>query len=446
MSFQPQSYAFVLGREKQLCLLELKAVLARFCFSFDVISVYDNLAIIKVENSSDDEIARLIDILGGTIKIFKILNTEFRIQELKKMFCEQIFQLESDGKIDYGISSYSRKYNQNFVNKLGLSIKKELKKEVSLRFVALREGAELAPIVSLKNKLVTEGIEFGLFDHGVGKLIAISDAEAWAERDYEKPAGDKYSGMLPPKLARIMINLALGTTGTSDKEQGTEASGATRCSSLVASPLMIDPFCGSGNVAMEALMLGLDVFASDISEKAVKDSEENLDWLNTKFLISNSKTNPKFPMPKYEVKQIDATSKELIDLLQQRVGDYDCLAIVGEPYLGEPKKFKPSMNAACGEYKKVKELYLNFLKSLIAVYPSSEGRSSRLPASNSKDIVICLVFPLVETSEGKRYSLYRDCVDEIKKIGYTPLQSPLQYGRDYQVVKREIALLTYRKG
>ena len=96
-----------------------------------------------------------------------------------------------------------------------------------------------------------------------------------------------------------------------------------------------------------------------------------------------------------------------------------------EPYLGQPKKFKPTLNAVRGEYSKVKPLYLDFLKNVsgIRYHVSCMG----------------IVFPLVETVEGKQFSLFSECIDEIKEIGYTLMCEPFVYGRDYQVVKRQIA-------
>ena len=192
--------------------------------------------------------------------------------------------------------------------------------------------------------------------------------------------------------------------------------------------LVVDPFCGSGNVAMEAMMLGLDVFGSDNSGKAVRDSQENIDWLLER---QNEKCKSQNHNPKVKIIAADATCDNFVSILNSsfKILDSERLAIVAEPFLGEPKKFKPSENAARGEYRKIKDLYLSFFTNFKGFM------DFRLP------VVFCIVFPLVELENGKQFSLYRESVDEIKKIGYTELQSPLIYGRDYQVVKREIVLL-----
>ena len=508
MTSKTTTYAFILGRERELCLAELKAVLARFGFCFSISSVTDNVARFNIDAEAES-VGALINILGGTVKIFRIMTSSSVIStprqgveksykisptptessggrddskhnDFKFKIIEHICDNHKVGKLNYGISSYTKEFNQRSVNNLGLSIKKDLKKDYSLRFVEAREGSELSSIASLKNKLDKDGFEFGIFaDNSVGVLIGLTNAEEWNERDYGKPAGDKRSGMLPPKLARAMINLALGQTlqnrhsrisfchsregGNPVGSNTAEFSGSPIESGMTdkGKVLVVDPFCGSGNIILEAIMLGLDVFGSDVSEKAVNDSKKNVEWLKSVNSASHfvipakagiQNLDPRVSLDKTRDKkseddsvkiiQADAAGIEIVKLLNcyialdknsnTAIQQYDNIVLVTEPYLGEPKKFNPTYNSTVGEYMKIKELYLGFLNNFAAHYP--------LPTTHYP-LVICLVFPLVETVEGKRFSLYQASVDEIKKIGYTELTKPLLYGRDYQVVKREIVLL-----
>ena len=434
-----KNYAFILGRERELCLAELKAVLGRFCFGFNISSVTDNVIFINIDKGAED-VAKLSKALGGTIKIFEVIGNS---GDLKTVITNYIKEnVRSEGRMTFGISAYEPEHLNLTIrnlNQLGFKMKKELKAlDISSRFLELKDSKEVSTILSLKEKLIGKGLEFGIFPNVLGVLIGLSNPEEWNIRDYEKPAGDKYSGMLPPKLARIMVNLALGHTHSKqiqyskigeeskqvvipakagiqedfDLDSGSQASGRNDKDGI----LVIDPFCGSGNVLTEALMLGCSVFGSDISDKSVSDSIENIEWLASKYQIEK---------PEFKVVKADATGDDFCSL----IGPSKCrLAIVTEPYLGEPKKFKPSKSATIGEYRKIAEMYLAFFKNF-----------SKLKSDNP---VFCVVFPLIETIEGRRFSVYRECVDEIKKIGYTELQSPLIYGRDYQVVKREISLLT----
>ncbi len=396
---QSKKYAFVLGRERDLCLAELRATLSRFGFCFGDFILSDNVALFNLDKNP----AELIDILGGTTKIYEIVETQKDIRsQIKDLII--LRSEKTTGKFNFGFSAYGR-HRADSLNPLGLNIKKDLKSQLSLRFIALKDK-ELSTIVSSKNKLADEGLEVGFFNDEIGILIAVTDPEAWSERDYGKPRGDKFSGMVPPKLARIMINLVLGET----KNQNSNT-------------LIIDPFCGSGNILLEAIMLGCDVFGSDVSEKAISDSKENVEWL-----LKVHSTQPAVHR-NYKIVQADATTSKFTEYCELSTENHNGFVIVCEPYLGEPKKYLSSIRSIRGEYEKVRELYLDFLRNVSSLSSQDSG------------LVICLVFPLVETVEKTKFSLYAESVDEIKKIGYTELAKPLVYGRDYQVVKREIALL-----
>lgn len=496
-------FVFVLGRERELALAEIEAVLNRFGLEFSLYSRNGVLASFEIE-ASLPQIREVQSLLGGTLKIYRIVqdlqgDVEARILGAVKDKAEG-----SKGKLEYGISSYDPKFNKVKVNELGLSVKKELKSRFSLRFIALREDSLIPSIISAKRRLADEGLEIGIFDCSVygsnevrtfkcqssrssalndiclGILVASSNPEEWSRRDYGKPAGDKYSGMVPPKLAREMVNIALGLQSQNSKIETRKTKqilNSKEKNSKLFSDFEIsasnfhhcvvaDPFCGSGNILMEAMMLGCDVVGSDKSEKAVRDTEANLRWLIENFSfnilhftfndslnhLSNEKINDKCKMKneKFLVFQADATKNDFALTLNTKYQSPNTV-LVTEPYLGEPKKFKPSLNAARGEYGKVKELYLSFLSNIKRSFLCQSERSEESQKQSKREHpsalsqgdkpVLCIVFPLVETTEGKRFSLWKESVDEIVKIGYTELRSPFYYGRDYQIVKREIVFL-----
>jgi tRNA (guanine10-N2)-dimethyltransferase len=66
-----------------------------------------------------------------------------------------------------------------------------------------------------------------------------------------------------PRLARTLINLTARSKGCR----------------------ILDPFCGTGTLLIEAAMMGMDVFASDISEKMIAGSGMNLAKLGLKARI-----------------------------------------------------------------------------------------------------------------------------------------------------------------
>ena len=42
--------------------------------------------------------------------------------------------------------------------------------------------------------------------------------------------------------------------------------------------IIVDPFCGTGGIAIEASLLGLEVLASDLDSRMVEGTKSNLDW------------------------------------------------------------------------------------------------------------------------------------------------------------------------
>lgn len=104
----------------------------------------------------------------------------------------------------------------------------------------------------------------------VGATSLVQDIEAYTERDIGKPFRDTRTGLLPPKLAQIMLNLGLLVM----------KAGEIRKSKFSWENVTIwDPFCGSGVIALEALLRRAHILASDRSERALRGCEENIRWL-----------------------------------------------------------------------------------------------------------------------------------------------------------------------
>lgn len=435
-------YVFVLGRETKIALLELEKVLRRFGFGFAISNLSKNLAFINIDNRKKFNSKEIIQSLGGTIKIFEIIGETSRqkvVDDIENLLLRE--KRNQIGKLKFGISNYVDDLKKNDINGIGIKIKMALKKDFSVRYLENKKGRDLQPIVSHKNKLDSKGIETGIFQEKegekylLGKLVATYDPENWSARDYGKPRSDKYSGMMPPKLARMLINISLGDISPDQQFSMTNKCEGDAINENRNDVVVVDPFCGSGNVLIEALELGLPVIGSDISEKAVEDTKTNLNWLLPRLENNKSETknqNTLFDMSD-KIFQADATKDELIkkinlNLLKKSESDVGNLIIVSEPYLGKPKKSKPDKEDLEEEILQLKKLYLDFLSNAKKVGPD------RLKN-------ICLVFPLFELKNDKKLSLYDESVDEIKKLGYTPTRN-LIYGRDYQVVKREMVFLS----
>lgn len=413
-------FIFVLGNSKKLAAAELKSILSRELDPHNVI-VNDSLVTVNTTATSE-AVAALIKTLGGTVKIGQLVG-------------EGIWQhiVEDDLMArpvrDVGFSSYQSKLSKSDL----LSFKAGLKNKI--RVVMPREGGKLNAAEVIYNRLLTKGREYLVVDKKVYETLAVQEVEEFSSRDYDKPRGDYFSGMLPPKLARMMVNLAVGTANR---------------------PTVVDPFCGSGNVLIEALDLGYKVAGSDISQKAVNDTKANLSWLmsqNKELGIRNYGENIRDENPNSQfiihnsIRQADATKDNFLEGIKGPV------AIVGEPYLGKPKKSKLPKAEVEKEFDELAKLYLGFFENLSKIcHPERrEGSHQRQDSSQSttaqNDVLsLCLVFPFCETLEGEYIHLYNRIVDKIDSLGYIKLAGPFSYGRDYQVVKREVLLFAISNG
>jgi len=240
-----------------------------------------------------------------------------------------------------------------------------------------------------KNHLIEKGVEFILIvtpdNILVGETNFVQDFEDWSKRDYGRPARDSKSGMLPPKLARLMVNL----TG---KDPYTSS--------------LLDPFCGSGTVLMEASLLGYPkIVGSDISQKAIEATEKNTRWLEHHYKTESETTTLVH----------DAT-----ETFPEEIGPFD--AIVGEGYLGPPtKKLRGT------EELNIPELEELYKKALPKVLHELEP-----------DGVAILAFPFFKTRDKEIFlNLHIPNGYKIEPIGESQNKG-LTYARKNQLVGREI--------
>lgn len=294
-------YFFILGTNTALSLAELSAVIninEAQLISGDVLIV-DSSVELNPEN--------LIKELGGIIKI-GIIRQEIAPDSEKGTLLKEVLELASakkqaskEGKFNFGFSDYGPR---SFDKKdLGAKLKKHFSEQaISSRFVVSREKT-LSSVVITQNKLLTRGIEIVLTElEGtiyIGETLAVQFFKDLSLRDYGRPARDDLSGMLPPKLAQIMINLAQ----VSREED-----------------LIVDPFCGSGTILSEAMLMGYkNIFGSDLSVKAIDDTKKNISWVKELYKLKDIKM-------KFAAKNVLG--------LSQFIKTESAAAIITEPYLG----------------------------------------------------------------------------------------------------------------
>lgn len=246
------TYIFILGKDPELSLAELTA---RFP-SADRLLESDQFAVREMAEEVDQTV---FDTLGGQIKVGKVFGKVSK-KDLIAALADHLAEDHTSGKLNYAVSVYGMPENQ--LKQLLTDLKKEFKERgVSSRFA---NQAFLNLSIAQYKGLRTEGEEVLVCkagdDYHLAQVVAAQDIDAYSQRDYEKPFRDMRIGMLPPKLAQIMINLTGLTHGT-----------------------LWDPFCGGGVMVMEGALMGYRMLGSDISPEALQGAEQNLEWLSGKF-------------------------------------------------------------------------------------------------------------------------------------------------------------------
>lgn len=375
-----KTYFFALGTHPKLSMAEIKSVLNNQKISFEAVFNTDKIFVIKAKEIKPE----FIDQLGGTIKFGEILLMTPKVE------ADQLFELinyNEDEKFYFGISTYHT--GQIKLLPLGLEIKKRLKQNnIACRFVTGKENP-LSSVIVAKNKLTqTNGFEFVIIENDnkflIGKTQSIQNFEKYSKIDYGRPARNDLQGMLPPKIAQIMINLA---------EQ-----------KLLAK--ILDPFCGSGTILQMSALLGFkNLFGTDANHLAIEDTRENLTWLANEYKLNFN----------FQLQQIEAGK------LPEKFENKSIDAIIFEPYMGPPLKG----NETGAKMKKLQD-ELNLL------YKQTLSACNKILKDNGR---IVMILPLFEINE-KKYYLDLTVINH-----HFTIKEKYKYSRPGQKVIRNILVL-----
>lgn len=351
----------ILGRLPKLSLAELENY-----FGSDKIQTFSpNSAIITQDQAN-------INQFGGVLKFAQI---DFRtrakspLEVLKQIEKYYITNLPHDlGKLTLGLSWYGDNLNPKIINQTLLKIKSRLKKfAVSVRLLPTTEPA-LSTATSHHNGLGKNPKKIEIIvaqnhqEFVIGRSIGCQNISAYRDRDQKRPKRDSKVGMLPPKLAQMMVNLS--------RPQDTQTD-----------LTLLDPFCGTGVILQEAHLLGFNVIGSDIEPRMVNYSKQNLAWIDkdtnkAQFLVGDA-THTKWPK-------------------------FDCVA--SESYLGKPFGTPPTLTQIRSEKELVEPILTGFLRNL----------RQQLPAQGQ----ICLAIPAWLKPDGNYEDLNLTQAKELARLGF----------------------------
>lgn len=405
----------ILGRQPALGLAELESIYG----ADKVRPVGEKTAVVSV-----DPCLLAFDRLGGNVKFCKIL-TELDTVEWKEIekFLVQIApghsQRMPEGKMRLGLSAIGLGTSAARLNSTGLALKKAIRKTGRNVRVIPNKAPELNAAQVIHNQLTGEtGWELYLIRDGkktiVAQTVKVQDIEAYARRDRGRPKRDPKVGMLPPKLAQIIINLAAGRLPADKLQDICEIPAGEPVPRPILNKTVLDPFCGTGVLLQEALLMGYEVIGTDIEPRMIEYTKMNLGWLSAHF--RNETTEQ-------ELYPADATSNEWAT-------NFDIVAT--EAYLGPPFTSRPGDEVLERTVADCNLIIKKFLKNI-------HGQLE--PGAR-----LCLAVPAWQTAPGKFRHL--PLVDQISALGYNrisfehPKGEDLIYHRKNQVVARQLLVIT----
>lgn len=411
------NYLFILGNNPSLSIAEIYTL---FNSAIQVQYFQSPLLIIKTEEKLDlEQIQRK---LGGTIKIGEVLDLEYDLTKVSNKIDLIISQLASSlilslspeqSRIYFGVSYYQEnKLLKAWSKKIALGIKKELKQnKLSCRWVVSKKS-DLSSVILRQEKIMSRGAEFIFWIQNkrlkIGRIKTCQDFKDYSWRDYGRPGRLINKGMIPPKLAKIMLNL----------------------SQVSHDQVILDPFCGVGTILQEAICLRHQrIIGSDIDLDSVQKTKENIEWLLKNKLLNNKKI---------EIKQKQIFQTDVCEInAHLKVNSID--VIVSEPYLG-PLRIKDVQQ---------------IVQELSALYLKTFNQFKKILKQKGRIVIIFPVFkqgnklnfiPILDQLEKQGWEMIlpaKEILTEWTQNTQLSRRKTLVYSRPDQKVLREV--LVFRK-
>ncbi len=349
--------------------------------------------------------------LGGSTRLASVIgevsSTDWRMIEkaLIGLARSSALVLPTSGKLHLGLSALGFGVSPAKLGATGLTLKKIIRSRYdgSVR-LAPNTTTELSTAQVFHNHLTGDnGCELLIIAQGnttvIARTVAVQDIDSYTLRDRGRPKRDARVGMLPPKLAQIIINLASGKIETTPP-------------AIRQLPTLLDPFCGTGVILQEAMFMGYTVYGTDLEPRMISYSQANLDWLGTSFEIPNVS---------FHLEPGDATSHQW-----KPVPDF----VACETYLGRPFTDRPAPDVLAQTITDVNLIIKRFLQNI---------RPQLKPGTR-----LCIAVPAWFVGHDAKHLPVIATIEEygFKRIRFEhALDQDLIYHREEQIVGRELLVL-----
>jgi tRNA G10 N-methylase Trm11 len=404
----------VLGRQPELGLAELESIYG----AAKIRPLGSHAAIVDV-----DPCLLAFGRLGGSVKFCKLLTildtTDWK--EIEKFLMEVSpghSERLPEGKLLLGLSAIGfKEVSLKRLESTGLNIKKAVRKTGRPVRLVPNKAPELNAAQVIHNKLAgPNGWELVFIKDGkktiVAQTVKVQDIESYTKRDRQRPKRDAKVGMLPPKLAQIIINLAAGPLPEETLTNICDIPAGQEIPRYRFEKQLLDPFCGTGVLLQEAALMGYDVYGSDLEKRMVEYSERNLEWLAHEYRL---------PAVCCRLEEGDATN-------HQWKGSVDMVA--SETYLGRPFTRQPDAETLAQTAAECNLIIKKFLRNIAPQL--------------KKGTRLALAVPAWQTGSNQFKKL--PLIDQMGDLGYNRVTfehaEALLYHREDQIVARQLLVIT----
>ncbi|MHA2380624.1 MAG: TRM11 family SAM-dependent methyltransferase [Candidatus Thorarchaeota archaeon] len=399
-------YAFVLGSNWLLSIAELLVYIQDRGFDGSLVDHSRNAAILDIKQRLDTEqIVDMQSALGGCFKIGKVIweydidvplkafparqvADKEKLKELRKCpWLKIVWPRVKGKKVKFGISTYpifDGRFPVNFrrfTRGLDDQVKKLLLENGARRAdyfaydepdrrVSGRLNIALWPkTIARNNLLVPPHAEvLAVFSEKklyIARTRVVYDSMLQQYRDESRPFVSAEIST-SPKLCRSLLNLAGARPGDT----------------------VLDPFCGTGTLLMEAALLGMKCIGVDIDSDQVQGARSNLKWLSKDL---GERLH-------YDIFKGD--SRKLSSLLKKQVD-----AVAFEPLLGPIYKEVPTSDEVEKTIKELTTLYREALTEIAKILRPDGRVAMTIPVINTLGEPLSIKFS--ELTKGTGLTLYR---------------------------------------
>lgn len=389
-------YLFLLGRSPLLSRAELHPFVTERAFDarHHVLhaQVRDYPLLRDIPKPKDQ---LLLDRLGGTVRLARVVGVAPTLRDVAPKITDIITTEKPEGKVHLGVSGFG--VPPADVKHLMQQVKHVLGgQNRNVRIINI-DGKPLDSAKIFGEKLLKKGAEFIVWQHGgqvvLGHTVANQNLANYTLRDYRKPHRETKVGMLPPKLAQMLINIA----------------------NPAPDAVIVDPFCGTGTINVEAALMGYRTLGYDLEKHLVEKSKANFAFLAEKFRFDEG---------------LGAFGVQ--DARKLSLPEKDKCVLVTEGFLGTNFEAQPRMHEVEEEARRVLKLWLDVFRAL-------EGTGARR-----------MVFCLPAWSVGRNtVSIAQKLFAKVRENSYTPValfdgRQTLSYGRPDSFVQREVCMVERR--